>query len=461
MKKRLLALILALCLCVGLSVPSLAASRENEDNSSINVYVTELEAGYYLCAVWDGDKMLCLFDYTVSSDGILKTTVDIGETLPTGTQVTVGISSANAGGKEIAPVVCSAYNPSTDTPAKPSEPAKPTETLYYISVLNVPGGLITVPAQSCYAGTYVPLTVYSSQGYSLRNISLTDSAGNRVPVSYSGGQYWFTMPSSNVTIYAEFTQTVSAVPSSSSVSSKPVSRPEVSTQAPLILSVYASKSGSNGRPSSNGRLLYSINVVLSASVTGGTDCSYQFEIKQNGRLTRTTGWTSNSIFSGQLSGSGTCIAEITVKDSSGRTTTATLDLLGTSNSASSSSAGYTISSNPTRPSNSDSGTVSTTAPTSSPAADPLSISISNSAIKSISGSSYNIRLNLVAHATGGNGNYSYRFEILQNGEITETTDWSSYNAISCDLRGVGTCVVKIYAQDSSGESTSAMVDLLK
>lgn len=455
MKKRLITLLLALCLCVGLSVPSLAASSENEDNSSINVYVTELEAGYYLCAVWDGDKMLCLFDYTVGSDGVLKTTVDIGEALPDGTHVTVGISSANAGGKEIAPVVCSTYTPS-DEPTKPTEPTSPTnptdpaKPLYSIYIPNVPGGLVTVPMQSYYSGTYVPLTIYPSLGYSLRNISLTDSAGNRVPVSYSGGQYWFTMPRSNVTIYADFVPNTSISTSSAPVTSTITSRPPVTTvpeTSPLAINVFASKTGNVGRVS------YSVDFSLSATVTGGDgNYSYQFEIKQRGTLTRSTGFTSNPVFSGYITGSGSCIAEITVMDGSGRAAHTTVDVL----------TGKTIT--PTEQVSaprSQSGTTQNTSNPSStsvpaPGSQTLTVGFS---VSSLSVSNYGIQFEVAGRAAGGDGDYLYKFEITQGDRLVGSTEWSDKNGISGKLPGIGKYVLTVMVKDSSGATASTSVNL--
>lgn len=93
--------------------------------------------------------------------------------------------------------------------------------------------------------------------------------------------------------------------------------------------------------------------------------------------------------------------------------------------------------------------------------EPLSIGTSISKSSSIVGSMYSIRFSLSANVTGGSGEYSYKFEVLQNGESTESTGWTSNNGISGNLSGNGTCVVEITVKDSDGETASKTVDLLE
>lgn len=105
---------------------------------------------------------------------------------------------------------------------------------------------------------------------------------------------------------------------------------------------------------------------------------------------------------------------------------------------------------------------STATPSSEPQEPkPLSIGTSISKSASIVGSMYSIRFSLSANATGGAGDYSYKFEVLQNDEVTESTGWTSNNTISGTLSGNGTCVVEITVKDSEGETESTTVDLLK
>ena len=128
MKKKFAVLLLCLSLCLALTAPASAATGEIVDSSTITVSVTELKPGYYLCAVWHGDTLLRLFDYTVGSDGKLEAIVEIGERLTTGDQVTVGISNANTDATDaepIPPIVCTVKNTSSGNPNTPSNPSTP------------------------------------------------------------------------------------------------------------------------------------------------------------------------------------------------------------------------------------------------------------------------------------------------------------------------------------------------
>ena len=219
MKKKLAAVLLCLSLCTALSLPAFAA-EETADSSTITVSVTELEPGYYLCAVWRGDTLLRLFDYTVGADGRMEATVEIGEKLETGTQVTVGISNANtasAEGQPIPPVVCTVQNPSADTPGEQqpsgggvssSDDSAPS---YSIDLPAVTGGTIkAVPARAS-AGQPVTLTVRPNGGYQLSGLTVTDSRGNEVRLTDRGdGKYTFTMPAGKISLDVRFAE-ISAV----------------------------------------------------------------------------------------------------------------------------------------------------------------------------------------------------------------------------------------------------------
>lgn len=326
MKKKLVSLLLSLCLLFTL-VPTAFADDAvaSAENTKIDVKVEKLPSGYYLGAVWHGDELLCLFDDTVGSDGILQTTVDVGKVIPDGEKVTVGISSENAGGKTIDPIVYTIGNPSK--PPSGDDPSTPPSAghVYKISISNGKGGTVSAPAQGT-AGDSISVTVTPDRGYALESIVAKDAAGNTIRLTWTNGQYKFTMPNSNVTIYASFGSTdQNTAPAVNTATPKPVvSTPGSSAQSSLSVGVFSSGTASIGG------LKYSVEFILSANAAGGTGgYSYQFEVTQNGKLTKTTGWTDTNVFSGNLSGSGTCVVEITVKDSSGNTASTTVDLLKT------------------------------------------------------------------------------------------------------------------------------------
>jgi len=91
----------------------------------------------------------------------------------------------------------------------------------------------------------------------------------------------------------------------------------------------------------------------------------------------------------------------------------------------------------------------------------LNISISKSAASSVVGSAYEVNFQLAAHASGGSGDYSYMFEIIQNGKVENATDWSENNAIRTKLSGTGSCEIMVYVRDSDGNTASKLVDLLE
>lgn len=225
MKKKFAVLLLCLSLCLALTAPASAATGEIVDSSTITVSVTELKPGYYLCAVWHGDTLLRLFDYTVGSDGKLEAIVEIGERLTTGDQVTVGISNANTDATDaepIPPIVCTVKNTSSgnpNTPSNPSTPGAPSNpsgwypsggydvpsTSYSVTVPSVTGGKLSVTPTSPRAGSQVTITATPNQGYRLSSLTVTDAKGNTVQLTNKGdGKYTFTMPNSKVTMDASF-----------------------------------------------------------------------------------------------------------------------------------------------------------------------------------------------------------------------------------------------------------------
>ncbi len=64
-------------------------------------------------------------------------------------------------------------------------------------------------------------------------------------------------------------------------------------------------------------------------------------------------------------------------------------------------------------------------------------------------------------ASGGTGDYEYKFEILQNSYITKTLDWSNANKVDIILSGDGTCELRVYVRDSRGSEIMETIDLLE
>ena len=225
MKRSLFSLFLVPALCLALSAPVLAA-----ETNTVRVTRTELKPGYYLCAVWDGDTLLALFDTEVKENGVLDATVDIGDTPRSGDTVKVGIADVNA--EDPTPIVLPNVpvdeTGSTGDPSNPSNPNNPNNPNYPGNSgnsgsssssssssggqhgVNLPsrfnGGRVNASPRNAKKGDTVTLTVTPNAGCQLERLTVTDSKGNVCQLTEEGdGRFTFTMPASKVTVNAVFT----------------------------------------------------------------------------------------------------------------------------------------------------------------------------------------------------------------------------------------------------------------
>lgn len=82
-----------------------------------------------------------------------------------------------------------------------------------------------------------------------------------------------------------------------------------------------------------------------------------------------------------------------------------------------------------------------------------SISVQNS--KLMFGNSYRIVFALDVEGKGGEGDYEYKYELYQNGVMTEQILYSSQSKYEETITGVGNCYIMVYVKDKSGtEATS-------
>ncbi len=73
---------------------------------------------------------------------------------------------------------------------------------------------------------------------------------------------------------------------------------------------------------------YETDYNITVFVKGGIQpYSYKFDVLQANKETSSTGWISTNGFHGNASGTGTCVARVTVKDASGKTLIENYDLL--------------------------------------------------------------------------------------------------------------------------------------
>ncbi|PWM14641.1 MAG: S-layer homology domain-containing protein [Collinsella tanakaei] len=77
---------------------------------------------------------------------------------------------------------------------------------YAVSVSSVSNGSVTVSPKNASKGATVTITVAPNEGYELGSLTVTDANGNRISLTNAGdSKYTFTMPSSKVTVTANFT----------------------------------------------------------------------------------------------------------------------------------------------------------------------------------------------------------------------------------------------------------------
>ncbi len=90
MRKSIIAVFISLCISLMVALPVLAA--DTVKSSTITISAENLLPGYYLCAIWDGEELLRLYDCTVEAAGKINATVEVGKDFPAGKELQVGIS---------------------------------------------------------------------------------------------------------------------------------------------------------------------------------------------------------------------------------------------------------------------------------------------------------------------------------------------------------------------------------
>lgn len=81
-----------------------------------------------------------------------------------------------------------------------------------------------------------------------------------------------------------------------------------------------------------------------------------------------------------------------------------------------------------------------------------STSLSHSCISI--GGRYRIVYALTINGDGGAGNYKYKFDIYENGEITESNAYGRRNEFEGEVVGSGNCTFKVYVKDADGNVAS-------
>ena len=93
--------------------------------------------------------------------------------------------------------------------------------------------------------------------------------------------------------------------------------------------------------------------------------------------------------------------------------------------------------------------------------EPFTISkITNTIYSSIEGLDYEITYYVTVDVEGGTAPFSYKFDLIQNNEVTATTDWLDTRSSSGYAFGDGTCVLRVTVMDANGYFATDSLDLL-
>lgn len=96
-KQKIMALILAVTLCLSLNLGIFASATEHTRITIVQDHL--IPSGYYLCTVWDGKELLQMFDCQADTSGKLEGTVEINKDIDTDYELTVKISGPNVSDK--------------------------------------------------------------------------------------------------------------------------------------------------------------------------------------------------------------------------------------------------------------------------------------------------------------------------------------------------------------------------
>lgn len=85
-------------------------------------------------------------------------------------------------------------------------------------------------------------------------------------------------------------------------------------------------------------------------------------------------------------------------------------------------------------------------------AEPQELSCKASLRKSLMsiGGKYKIVFSVVVEGNGGDGEYMYRYEILQNNKISKESNFAKENTFEGELSGSGECTLTVFVRDKSG-----------
>ena len=92
----------------------------------------------------------------------------------------------------------------------------------------------------------------------------------------------------------------------------------------------------------------------------------------------------------------------------------------------------------------------------------LSFTFAKSVSSIVVGNMYQLSCAVQVSPEGGASDvYSYKYDVLQDGQETQSSGWIGSNQYNVDLSGTGTCVLRISVQDSAGNVSTQDADLLE
>lgn len=217
--KRFICTFLLCCLCFWTFTTNAFSAIQTTAQAGTNfikVIVNELSPGYYIGAVWNGDELLTLFDYSVGSNGIMETTLDLGVTLSSNSNLRLGISGANTNSDSLSykiPVISAnqgnnnnSNNNNISDYNDYSSSNDSNEETYRITLADkIIGGQVKFNPNSGNADRLVIVMINPDKGYTLDNLSVKDTNGNSVKITNIDNiKYTFKMPNADVNINAIF-----------------------------------------------------------------------------------------------------------------------------------------------------------------------------------------------------------------------------------------------------------------
>lgn len=220
--KRFICTFLLCCLCFWTFTADAFSAIQTTAQTGTNfikVIVDELSPGYYIGAVWNGEELLTLFDYTVGGNGRMETNIDLGVILSSNSNLQLGISGANTNSDSISyriPIIPANQGNNSNNNSNSNNTSNYDDYIDSVSDSNdeiyqvtstdkIVGGQIKFSPNHGNAERLIVIMINPDKGYTLDNLSVKDTNGNNVKITNIDNiKYTFKMPNADVNINAIF-----------------------------------------------------------------------------------------------------------------------------------------------------------------------------------------------------------------------------------------------------------------